>query len=230
MHKVGSLTCIIIFSLTLVPHLYKNFYCDSTVHTSENGLDFVSDENQLSSSTKENSEQEQRNHLGLSQETVTKISIPGQDIPFQSERVGDEARENKQTSLSVIFQMSKDVLNDTPSERKRRHSAGQQPTTSQCQRHPLYVNFTTLGWNSWNIAPPGYNAYYCDGECPLQPVNFDSTKHAHIQGLMSISNPTIPKPCCVPTKLSSISMAYTVNATVYAEVWDGMVVEACGCR
>ncbi|KAI8489365.1 Growth differentiation factor 7 [Branchiostoma belcheri] len=45
-----------------------------------------------------------------------------------------------------------------------------------CRRHELYVDFTELGWD-WIIAPAGYRAFYCRGECPaimgqhLRPTN-----------------------------------------------------------
>lgn len=38
---------------------------------------------------------------------------------------------------------------------------------SSCKRHPLYVDFSDVGWNDWIVAPPGYHAFYCHGECPF---------------------------------------------------------------
>jgi len=34
-----------------------------------------------------------------------------------------------------------------------------------CQMGMLYVNFEDLGWKDWVIAPDGFIAYYCTGEC-----------------------------------------------------------------
>uniref|UniRef100_K7G2A3 Bone morphotic protein 4 n=1 Tax=Pelodiscus sinensis TaxID=13735 RepID=K7G2A3_PELSI len=36
-----------------------------------------------------------------------------------------------------------------------------------CRRHALYVDFSDVGWNDWIVAPPGYQAFYCHGDCPF---------------------------------------------------------------
>ncbi|XP_013365701.1 PREDICTED: bone morphogenetic protein 8A-like, partial [Chinchilla lanigera] len=48
-----------------------------------------------------------------------------------------------------------------------------------CRRHELYVSFRDLGWLDWVIAPQGYSAYYCEGECafPLDSC-MNATNHA----------------------------------------------------
>nr|XP_055248201.1 bone morphogenetic protein 8B isoform X2 [Gorilla gorilla gorilla] len=53
-----------------------------------------------------------------------------------------------------------------------------------CRRHELYVSFQDLGWLDWVIAPQGYSAYYCEGECsfPLDSC-MNATNHAILQSL-----------------------------------------------
>ncbi|XP_007451394.1 PREDICTED: bone morphogenetic protein 8B-like, partial [Lipotes vexillifer] len=53
-----------------------------------------------------------------------------------------------------------------------------------CRRHELYVSFRDLGWLDWVIAPQGYSAYYCEGECsfPLDSC-MNATNHAILQSL-----------------------------------------------
>ncbi|XP_017710363.1 PREDICTED: bone morphogenetic protein 8B-like isoform X1 [Rhinopithecus bieti] len=53
-----------------------------------------------------------------------------------------------------------------------------------CRRHELYVSFQDLGWLDWVIAPQGYSAYYCEGECsfPLGSC-MNATNHAILQSL-----------------------------------------------
>uniref|UniRef100_A0A8B9S894 TGF-beta family profile domain-containing protein n=1 Tax=Apteryx owenii TaxID=8824 RepID=A0A8B9S894_APTOW len=55
-----------------------------------------------------------------------------------------------------------------------------------CRRHELYVSFQDLGWLDWVIAPQGYSAYYCEGECafPLDSC-MNATNHAILQSLVS---------------------------------------------
>uniref|UniRef100_H2M1Z1 Bone morphogenetic protein 5 n=1 Tax=Oryzias latipes TaxID=8090 RepID=H2M1Z1_ORYLA len=55
-----------------------------------------------------------------------------------------------------------------------------------CKKHELYVSFRDLGWQDWIIAPEGYAAFYCDGECSF-PLNahMNATNHAIVQTLVS---------------------------------------------
>ncbi|KAK2825860.1 hypothetical protein Q5P01_020074 [Channa striata] len=92
----------------------------------------------------------------------------------------------------------------------------------RCNRKSLHVNFKDLGWDDWIIAPLDYEAHYCDGP----------TNHAVIQTLINSMDPgTSPPSCCVPSKLSPISILYidSGNNVVYKQ-YEDMVVESCGCR
>uniref|UniRef100_A0A3B4TMF2 Bone morphogenetic protein 6 n=1 Tax=Seriola dumerili TaxID=41447 RepID=A0A3B4TMF2_SERDU len=102
-----------------------------------------------------------------------------------------------------------------------------------CRRHELYVSFRELGWQDWIIAPEGYAANYCDGECSF-PLNahMNATNHAIVQTLVHLMNPeNVPKPCCAPTKLHAISVLYfDDNSNVILKKYKNMVVRACGCH
>ncbi|XP_026875376.2 growth/differentiation factor 6-B [Electrophorus electricus] len=104
---------------------------------------------------------------------------------------------------------------------------------SRCSKKPLHVNFRELGWDDWVIAPLEYEAYHCEGVCdfPLRS-HLEPTNHAIIQTLMNSMDPgNMPPSCCVPSKLSPISILYTDagNNVVYKQ-YEDMVVESCGCR
>uniref|UniRef100_A0A3B4DF06 TGF-beta family profile domain-containing protein n=1 Tax=Pygocentrus nattereri TaxID=42514 RepID=A0A3B4DF06_PYGNA len=104
---------------------------------------------------------------------------------------------------------------------------------SRCSKKPLHVNFRELGWDDWIIAPLDYEAYHCEGICdfPLRS-HLEPTNHAIIQTLMNSMNPSnMPPSCCVPSKLSPISILYidAGNNVVYKQ-YEDMVVESCGCR
>ncbi|XP_067148405.1 growth/differentiation factor 6 [Apteryx mantelli] len=103
----------------------------------------------------------------------------------------------------------------------------------RCSRKPLHVNFKELGWDDWIIAPLEYEAYHCEGVCdfPLRS-HLEPTNHAIIQTLMNSMDPgSTPPSCCVPTKLTPISILYidAGNNVVYKQ-YEDMVVESCGCR
>ncbi|XP_029470215.1 growth/differentiation factor 5 [Rhinatrema bivittatum] len=113
---------------------------------------------------------------------------------------------------------------------------GKRPNKSpkaRCSKKPLHVNFKDMGWDDWIIAPLEYEAYHCEGVCefPLRS-HLEPTNHAVIQTLMNSMDPeSTPPTCCVPTRLSPISILYidSANNVVYKQ-YEDMVVESCGCR
>ena len=90
-----------------------------------------------------------------------------------------------------------------------------------------------VGWHDWIVAPPGFNAHFCSGECtfPLQD-HMNATNHAIVQTLVNSVNPSaVPRACCVPTELSPISMLYLDEYDkVVLKNYENMVIEGCGCR
>ncbi|XP_026068792.1 growth/differentiation factor 5-like [Carassius auratus] len=103
----------------------------------------------------------------------------------------------------------------------------------RCNRKQLHVNFKEMGWDDWIIAPLEYEAFHCDGVCDF-PIrsHLEPTNHAIIQTLMNSMDPrSTPPTCCVPTRLSPISILYidSANNVVYKQ-YEDMVVESCGCR
>ncbi|XP_066539735.1 growth/differentiation factor 6-A [Hoplias malabaricus] len=129
-------------------------------------------------------------------------------------------------------------LQTTLNARRRRRTARHgkrhgKKAKSRCSKKALHVNFKELGWDDWIIAPLDYEAYHCEGVCdfPLRS-HLEPTNHAIIQTLMNSMDPgSTPPSCCVPTKLSPISILYidSGNNVVYKQ-YEDMVVEQCGCR
>ncbi|XP_009577195.1 PREDICTED: bone morphogenetic protein 4-like, partial [Fulmarus glacialis] len=109
------------------------------------------------------------------------------------------------------------------------------------QLRPLLVTFGHDGrghaltrrarWTDWIVPPPGYQAFYCHGDCPFPLADhLNSTNHAIVQTLVNSVNSSIPKACCVPTELSAISMLYLDEYDkVVLKNYQEMVVEGCGC-
>lgn len=102
-----------------------------------------------------------------------------------------------------------------------------------CNRKKLYVDFTLLNWSEWIIAPRGYNAYFCQGVCKYPiPEHLNPTNHAMVQTTVHSANrQKVPPACCVPDKLSGLSMLFLDkgDSIVYRK-YDNMIVETCGCK
>lgn len=144
----------------------------------------------------------------------------------------DDARHRQRPARDA---MSHGNNNNQPN-RNRRTPGGRRrnkPMRNACQRWPLYVDFADVGWSDWIVAPPGYEAFYCAGECQF-PIadHLNTTNHAIVQTLVnSISPSLVPKACCVPTHLSSICMLYLDDSNkVVLKNYQDMTVVGCGCR
>lgn len=103
----------------------------------------------------------------------------------------------------------------------------------ECRRHRMYVDFERVDWGDWILAPEGYEAFYCHGECPFPLADhLNTTNHAIVQTLMNSNLPAVPNACCVPTELSPISLLYNdhANKQVTLKVYKEMSVVGCGCN
>ncbi|KGL95612.1 Derriere protein, partial [Charadrius vociferus] len=118
---------------------------------------------------------------------------------------------------------------------RRKRSAHYVPMTPSnlCKPRRLYISFSDVGWENWIIAPQGYMANYCLGECPFPlTAELNSTNHAILQTMVHSLDPEgTPQPCCVPVRLSPISILYyDNNDNVVLRHYEDMVVDECGCR
>ncbi|XP_074856031.1 bone morphogenetic protein 2-like [Carettochelys insculpta] len=103
-----------------------------------------------------------------------------------------------------------------------------------CQLHDLFVDFHEIGWAGWIIFPRGYKAYYCKGAC-LFPLgeSLRATNHATVQSIVHTLklSKEVSTPCCVPDKLTSISIMYfDDNENVVLKNYKDMVAMSCGCH
>uniref|UniRef100_A0A3Q2U8F8 Growth differentiation factor 6a n=1 Tax=Fundulus heteroclitus TaxID=8078 RepID=A0A3Q2U8F8_FUNHE len=155
------------------------------------------------------------------------------------ENLFNEMKEKIKSRRSAEEKPTKEGKGEKPRRRRRtapsnRHGKRHgKKSKYRCSKKALHVNFKELGWDDWIIAPLGYEAYHCEGACdfPLRS-HLEPTNHAIIQTLMNSMDPnSTPPSCCVPTKLSPISILFTDsgNNVVYKQ-YEEMVVEQCGCR
>lgn len=105
-----------------------------------------------------------------------------------------------------------------------------------CCKRQFYVTFKDIGWNDWIIAPSGYHANYCEGDCPSHvasitgsTLSFHSTviSHYRMRGYSPFQN---LRSCCVPTRLRAMSMLYyNEEQKIIKKDIPNMIVEECGC-
>ncbi|XP_029383703.1 growth/differentiation factor 10 [Echeneis naucrates] len=103
-----------------------------------------------------------------------------------------------------------------------------------CSRRYLRVDFADIGWSEWVLAPKSFDAYYCAGTCGFPiPKIVRPSNHATIQSIVRAVGivPGIPEPCCVPEKMSPLSVLFLdPNRNMVLKVYPGMSVDTCACR
>ncbi|KAG9259443.1 growth/differentiation factor 6-B [Astyanax mexicanus] len=190
-------------------------------------------------------------------ELKAKLDNPERDVDLRDLGFHRHGRPQQKKAILVVFTRSKkrqslfyekreriktwDPDSKPPKLRRKRRTAQNnrhgkrhgRKSKARCSKKPLHVNFRELGWDDWIIAPLDYEAHHCEGICdfPLRS-HLEPTNHAIIQTLMNSMNPgNMPPSCCVPSKLSPISILYidAGNNVVYKQ-YEDMVVESCGCR
>ncbi|XP_078796108.1 inhibin beta B chain-like isoform X3 [Oryzias latipes] len=104
-----------------------------------------------------------------------------------------------------------------------------------CCRQQFYIDFRIIGWNDWIIAPAGYYGNYCQGSCPAYMAGVPgsiSSFHTAVVNQYRIRgmNTGSVSSCCIPTKLSTMSMLYFDDEyNIIKRDVPNMIVEECGC-
>ncbi|KAG8454417.1 hypothetical protein GDO86_000876 [Hymenochirus boettgeri] len=148
-----------------------------------------------------------------------------QDRPAEKGKNKKKLRKgNRQKSQTLQF--------DEQTLRKARKKQWNEPRN--CARRYLKVDFADIGWSEWIISPKSFDAYYCSGACQFpMPKSLKPSNHATIQSIVRAVGvvPGIPEPCCVPEKMSSLSILFLdENKNVVLKVYPNMTVESCACR
>ncbi|XP_015116658.1 inhibin beta chain [Diachasma alloeum] len=103
----------------------------------------------------------------------------------------------------------------------------------QCCKQRFYVNFSTLGWDDWIIAPQGYYANYCRGDCTAghrTPDTFLNYYTHVIEKYRQMDKLDGMQPCCAPVKFSAMSLIYYgPDSNIIKRDLPKMVVDECGC-
>jgi inhibin beta len=103
----------------------------------------------------------------------------------------------------------------------------------QCCKQRFFVSFKQLGWEDWIIAPSGYYANYCQGNCGgahRTPDTFLNYYTHVMEEYRKLDHPTGMQPCCAPVKFSSMSLIYFgPDSNIIKRDLPKMVVDECGC-
>ncbi|XP_074843804.1 bone morphogenetic protein 6 isoform X2 [Carettochelys insculpta] len=143
-----------------------------------------------------------QHNMGLQLSVVTKDGLNVN--PKAAGLIGRNGPYDKQPFMVAFFKVSEVHVRTTRSATSRRRQQNRNRSTQSqdvsrvssitdynssdlktaCRKHELFVSFQDLGWQDWIIAPKGYAANYCDGECSF-PLNahMNATNHAIVQTL-----------------------------------------------
>ncbi|NXY39140.1 DERR protein, partial [Pomatorhinus ruficollis] len=171
-------------------------------------------------------------------------AIPGRNLTLVLEisaggRAGDSGTPRSPCAGTDAFEATSLLVvtlgQQCQAARRKRRSPPTPPVTPSplCKPRRLYISFSDVGWENWIIAPQGYLANYCRGDCPFPlAAELNSTNHAVLQTMVHSLDPQgTPQPCCVPVRLSPISILYYDNSdNVVLRHYEDMVVDECGCR
>ena len=163
------------------------------------------------------------NHGVVIEIAAQNASVAANHVRLRRSAADDETWPSQQPILLAFIE-------DPP---RKKRSPRRKHGRRLCRRHSMYVDFAAVGWDDWIVAPSGYEAYFCQGDC-MYPIadHLNATNHAIIQTLQNSAEPrAVPRPCCVPTTLGPISMLYTdSDDKTVLKVYHDMVVLGCGCR
>ncbi|KAJ8011093.1 hypothetical protein DPEC_G00054610 [Dallia pectoralis] len=150
----------------------------------------------------------------------------------EGERAGRGREESHRPFLMVVLRPAE----EEHARRRAKRGLECDGKMRMCCKRQFYVNFKDIGWNDWIIAPSGYHANYCEGDCPSHvasitgsSLSFHSTviNHYRMRGYAPFQN---IKSCCVPTRLRAMSMLYhNEEQKIIKKDIQNMIVDECGC-
>ncbi|XP_004643251.1 bone morphogenetic protein 3 [Octodon degus] len=171
--------------------------------------------------------------------------LPGAEYQYKEDGVWDERKpyktlqtqpteksKSKKKQRKGPHQKSQTLQFDEQTLKKARRKQWIEPRN--CARRYLKVDFADIGWSEWIISPKSFDAYYCSGACQFpMPKSLKPSNHATIQSIVRAVGviPGIPEPCCVPERMSSLSILFfDENKNVVLKVYPNMTVDSCACR
>ncbi|KAG8429715.1 hypothetical protein GDO86_003236 [Hymenochirus boettgeri] len=101
-----------------------------------------------------------------------------------------------------------------------------------CRRVDMVVDFDRIGWGHSIIYPKRFNAFRCEGSCPVPLIeSLQPTNHAYIKSLIKLhDSEKVECNSCVPVKMTPLSMLMFDGNKVVLKHHEDMIVEECGCH
>lgn len=156
------------------------------------------------------------------------IPYPGEYQDKKSKRNRNKKRKNKKSKRR------KNHIQLPKEWKDLQQMAEEEKSDKACSKKNLIVDFNDIGWGEWIISPKSFKAHYCSGVCTFPLTKkMRPSNHATIQSLVNAVglDPDVPAPCCVPDKLSSITLLYfDENWNVVLKNYPNMTVQKCACR
>lgn len=125
------------------------------------------------------------------------------------------------------------VTEPVPLHRVRRRALDCDSRTTQCCKKSLYISFKMLQWDDWIIAPQGYFANYCMGDCSRRGRTPDTFSKFHTHVIEEYKNRNLSatiQQCCAPSKLAAMSLIYfDQDLNIIKTDLPNMIVDECGC-
>ncbi|CAH1159385.1 unnamed protein product [Phaedon cochleariae] len=94
----------------------------------------------------------------------------------------------------------------------------------QCRKQEWTIDFLSMGWNKFIIAPEYFNAFDCTGRC-VKNVD-ENSNHAKL--VHTLQKRTT---CCIPVEYKDlVIMYYDKYGNVAIKSYNDIVATECGCR
>jgi len=156
-------------------------------------------------------------------------------INSQNKRVRRNVEDFDEHSATLLT-YSSDGKGPTLSRSRRRSKKKSRLTRNRlepCSREKMYIDFKSIKWTEFIVAPSGFDSYLCSGTCPYPlDAHLNHTNHAIFNSVVARLDPLeTDGPCCVPTELKPLTVLYIDNESrAVLRSYEDMVVESCGCR
>ncbi|CAL1530278.1 unnamed protein product [Lymnaea stagnalis] len=141
----------------------------------------------------------------------------------------------RHTEFGPRIDVSHAVLEVSTVTKDLRRSRGKRQTKEAscqdnlCCRNSIYITFKEIGWDDWVLAPDGYTAYFCKGDCPHRYKS--ASTFSGIKGLLHLRKPSVvPGPTCAASGYTYLTLLhYDEDDELVSTNYPEMVVTGCRC-
>ena len=156
--------------------------------------------------------------------------ILAEQIPIEEEEESSSRKRRSASQFKTLFPQAGSM----PFTDHKGRPIKSRNRNNTCARRSLYIAFKDLNWADWIMAPEGYFASYCGGECKFatQDNNVNASNHALIQTLVNMMTPDeVPPPCCAPVNLEPLQVLFLDDrSNVIMKKYANMKVNDCACQ